>query len=126
MSTGQGGSGRGLLGQWGERLVAEDLRRKKWQLVAKGYRCRFGEIDLIVKNKEYLVFVEVKLRTSHSFAMGRAAVDAKKQEKLRTTAQLYLSQHPTQLQPRFDVAEVLAPQGTETEHPTLTYIENAF
>lgn len=120
------GSGKGLLGQWGERLVAEDLKRKKWQVVAKGYHCRFGEIDLIAKNKEFLIFVEVKLRTSHKFSMGRSSVDYKKQQKLRTTAQMYLAQHPTKLQPRFDVAEVLAPEGMESLHPVITYIENAF
>ena len=51
-----------LLGGWGEALAAEYLRKKRYQIVAQGYRCRFGEIDLIVKNKKYLAFVEVKLR----------------------------------------------------------------
>lgn len=120
------GGDRSLLGQWGERTVAEDLCRQGWKLVAKGYRSRFGEIDLIVSNKTYLVFVEVKLRTNHNFALGRAAVDYKKQQKLRTTAELYLAQHPTKLQPRFDVVEVLAPQGIHTKEPSITYIENAF
>ena len=45
---------------------------------------------------------------------------------MRLTAELYLSEHPTALQPRFDVAEVYAPQGTETVHPEINYIENAF
>ena len=49
-----------------------------------------------------------------------------KQRKLRLTAELYLLEHPTDLQPRFDVAEVYAPQGMETAHPEINYIENAF
>ncbi len=50
-------------------------------------------------------------------AQAREFVDRRKQEKLRTTAQLYLAEHPTQLQPRFDVVEILAPQGMATKRP---------
>ena len=57
-----------LAGAWGEALAAEYLRKKRYQLVAAGYHCRFGEIDLIVKDRKYLVFVEVKLRKAGSFA----------------------------------------------------------
>lgn len=53
-------------------------------------------------------------------------MDARKQARLRTTAELYLAQFPTGLQPRFDVAEVYAPRGMETEHPRILYFENAF
>lgn len=119
------GRERVLLGRWGEALVAEDLRRRGWQIVASGWRCRFGEIDLIARNREFLAFVEVKLR-SGNFAAPREYVDWKKQQKLRTTAQLYLAGHPTQLQPRFDVAEVYAPEGLKTQKPVIRYFENAF
>ena len=51
-----------LSGAWGEALAAEYLKKKKYRLIAAGYRCRFGEIDLIVADKKNLVFVEVKLR----------------------------------------------------------------
>ncbi len=115
-----------LLGQWGESRVAEDLRKKGWTVAAANYRCRFGEIDLIVKNRTYLVFVEVKMRKSDRFAPARAFVTGEKQRKLRATAEWYLASHPTRLQPRFDVAEVYAPDGVRTEHPVIRYIENAF
>ena len=49
-----------------------------------------------------------------------------KQRKLRAAAEFYLLSHPTRLQPRFDVAEVYAPQGVHTENPGINYIENAF
>lgn len=49
-----------------------------------------------------------------------------KQRKLRLTAEFYLMKHPTGLQPRFDVAEVYAPDGVRTEAPDIYYIENAF
>lgn len=115
-----------MLGRWGESLVADYLRRNGYEVVAAGWRCRFGEIDLIARNRSFLIFVEVKLRKNASFAQAREFVDQRKQQKLVATAQLYLAQHPTELQPRFDVAEVYAPQGTDTEHPEIIYLENAF
>ena len=57
-----GGERARLLGRWGERLVAEDLRARGWRVTAANYRCRFGEVDLIAEDGRYLVFVEVKLR----------------------------------------------------------------
>lgn len=110
----------------GEALAAEYLRKKHYQLVAAGYHSRFGEIDLIVKDKKFLVFVEVKLRKSADFAAAREYVNRGKQDRLRMTASMYLSQYPTQLQPRFDVVEIYAPQGTATRKPEITHLEDAF
>lgn len=115
-----------LTGAWGEAVAAEYLRKKRYQIVASGYHSRFGEIDLIVKNRKYLVFVEVKLRKSSNFAQAREFVDFRKQEKLRTTASLYLSENPTNLQPRFDVIEIYAPEGTLTVSPEIYHMEDAF
>jgi putative endonuclease len=115
-----------LLGPWGEALAADYLRKKRYEVVAAGYRCRFGEVDLIVKDRKYLVFVEVKLRKSGDFAKPREFVDRKKQDKLRITASMYLSQNPTQLQPRFDVVEIYAPEGMATRKPLIIHMEDAF
>ena len=115
-----------LLGAWGEALAAEYLRKKRYEIVAAGYRSRFGEIDLIVKNKKYLVFVEVKLRKTGDFAKAMEYVDRRKQDKIRITASMYLSQNPTQLQPRFDVIEIYAPDGTDTQRPQIHHMEDAF
>lgn len=120
-----GGEAR-LLGRWGEALVAQDLRRRGFQILAAGFRCRFGEIDLIAADDKYLIFTEVKLRKDDRFAPARAFVDGGKQRRLRATAEYYLAAHPTGLQPRFDVAEVYAPRGTQTPSPRIVYIENAF
>lgn len=120
------GGDRKLLGRWGEAQVANYLRERGYRVVAAGYQCRFGEIDLIVENGKYIAFAEVKLRKDAAFAPGRVFVDAKKQGKLRTTAELYLAANPTTLQPRFDVAEIYAPQGTATRAPHIVYLENAF
>ncbi|NCB62490.1 MAG: YraN family protein [Clostridia bacterium] len=115
-----------LLGRWGEAAVAEDLRQKGHVLLAAGWLCRFGEIDLISKLGKYIIFTEVKLRKNADFAPARAFVDRRKQEKLRITAELYLAEFPTDLQPRFDVAEVYAPEGMATRAPKIQYIEDAF
>ena len=114
------------MGAWGEALAADYLQRKKYKIVASGYRCRFGEIDLIVSNREYLVFVEVKLRKSNRFASAMEYVDFHKQNRIRTTAELFLSQNPTALQPRFDVIEIYAPQGVESLKPEIHHLEDAF
>ena len=115
-----------LLGKWGEALVAADLRAKGWIIQGAGYRCKWGEIDLIATKGKYITFTEVKLRKDDKYGTAAEAVTAAKQKRLRAAAQLYLMAHPTELQPRFDVAEVYAPQGFETKKPRITYIENAF
>lgn len=115
-----------LAGAWGEAIAAEYLRKKQYRIVASGFRSRFGEIDLIVKNRKYLAFVEVKLRKSAGFALAREFVDSRKQDKLRKTAAVYLSENPTELQPRFDVIEIYAPDGTMTVSPDIYHMEDAF
>lgn len=115
-----------LSGAWGEALAAEYLRKKHFKIVAVGYHCRFGEIDLIVQDRKYLVFVEVKLRKSSDFARAMEHVDRNKQDKIRITASVYLSQNPTKLQPRFDIVEIYAPEGTETQNPQIRHMEDAF
>lgn len=115
-----------LLGAWGEAIAAEYLRKKRYRLIAAGYECRFGEIDLIVRDKKHLIFVEVKLRKSDKFAQAMEFVDRNKQERLRATARFYLSNYPCALQPRFDVIEIYAPDGIETVKPLIRHLENAF
>lgn len=115
-----------LSGAWGEALAADYLRKKHYRLAAAGFHCRFGEIDLIVENRQFLVFVEVKLRKNASFAQAMEYVDRRKQDRLRMTASIYLSQNPTRLQPRFDVIEIYAPEGTATVKPEIRHLEDAF
>ena len=115
-----------LVGAWGEALAAEYLRKKHYKIIASGYHSRLGEIDLIVQNRKYLVFVEVKLRKSARFAQAREYVDVRKQDRLRMTASIYLSENSTNLQPRFDIIEIYAPEGTATVSPEITHMEDAF
>jgi len=111
-------------GKWGEELALEYLKRKRYAIVARGFRSRFGEIDIIVKDPEYIVFVEVKLRKDARFAYAREYVGKGKQNKIKSTAKLWLSMHETALQPRFDVIEIYARDELGT--PRITHLENAF
>lgn len=115
-----------LVGAWGEALAAEYLRKRHYKIQASGYSCRFGEIDLIASSRKYLIFVEVKLRKSSNFAQAREYVDTRKQDRLRMTASIYLSQNPTNLQPRFDIIEIYAPEGMATGSPEIYHMEDAF
>ncbi len=120
------GGERRLLGRWGEEQAAQFLRRRGFKLLEAGWQCRFGEIDLIVTKGNYICFVEVKLRRDDRFAQAREFVDRRKQQRVRTSAQLYLAEHSADLQPRFDVVEIYAPQGMNTARPDIVLLENAF
>ena len=115
-----------LLGAWGEALAADYLRKKHYKIIACGYSCRFGEIDLIASNRKYLVFVEVKLRKNADFARAREYVNRSKQDRIRMTASPYLAENATRLQPRFDVIEIYAPEGMNTARPEIIHLEDAF
>ncbi len=114
------------LGAWGEELARRYLEEKGYRFVCRGYRSRYGEIDLILEGKGYLLFVEVKLRKNGTFARAMEYVDGKKQQRLRLTAEWYLAQHPTALQPRFDVVEIYAAWGRNTPNPEIYHWEDAF
>ena len=115
------------VGDGGEALTAEYLRGKGYHILDSGFRCQEGEIDLIAQKGDTLAFVEVKTRQSAHYGAGREAVDRRKQRKITATAFHYLAQHPeVPHKIRFDVADILAPQGVQTQRPALRYLENAF
>ena len=117
-------SGRKAAGDRGEAEVARYLRKKGYTLLASQWRCRFGELDLVARDKRGTVcFVEVKLRSAGSIGLPREFVDARKQERLRTAAAAYLSTHDIDAPARFDVAEVYAENDGRLR---VEYLENAF
>lgn len=109
-----------LRGRAGEAQAAEYLRRHGWDVLAAGYRCRFGEIDLIARKRSTVAFVEVKLRRNDDFASACAAVTPQKQERLRKTAACWLAEDGGEWNCRFDVIEIY------TETGRLNHIEDAF
>ena len=114
------------LGAWGEEQAARWLRRKGYTIEERNYACRFGEIDLIARRRGVIVFVEVKLRKNADFAAAREFVTYGKQQRILKSASLWLSVHGCELQPRFDVIEIYAPEGMETARPRINHLEDAF
>lgn len=114
------------LGAFGERKAANYLRLRGYRIIDTNCRYRQGEIDIVARKGGYIVFVEVKLRKNSAFGAGREFVTPAKQQRLIMAAQLYLQQHETELQPRFDVIEIYAPDGVNTGRLTINHIENAF
>lgn len=108
------------IGNAGEDLACTLLEKKGFEIVARNYRVRGGEIDIIARRKKLLVFVEVKKRVSSSaFGGPLAAVTVSKQNKIAQTAACYLKENPVKFDSiRFDVITVL-PGGAE-------HLESAF
>jgi len=120
------GGNRQTIGLWGEQRAADFLMAKGYRILDSRFRVREGEIDLVASSGGFLCFVEVKLRKDASMGEAREYVTPSKQRKIRTAAVRYLMQYPSDLQPRFDVVEIYAPQGTKTEQPIIRHWENAF
>ena len=112
-------------GSWGEERAARYLRLRAYRILERNYRCRLGEIDLIASRGRFLVFAGVKLRKSDRFAEAREFVTRAKQERILATAQIWMQEHETTLQPRFDVIEIYAPEGPDGR-VRVNHIENAF
>lgn len=106
------------LGRKGEDLAASHLREKGWDILERNYRTRLGEIDLICKDRNTIVFVEVKARTSAGFARPVESVTHRKQTKLRRLIEEYLVSHRLESRDvRFDVLGVtLGARRPEFEH----------
>lgn len=114
----------GATGRNGELFVSEFLRRNGYSVVKRNYRSRFGEIDIIAENSEYIIFTEVKTRRGNSLFAPAEAVNAAKRRRILLTAEDFLAKYETELQPRFDVAEVIVPENGGRYK--LNYIKNAF
>ena len=111
------------LGDRGEAAAAQYLRKRGCQLLASQWRCRYGELDLVARDRDGTIcFVEVKLRGSGAIALPREFVDSRKQQRLRSAAEVYLASKELDAPVRFDVAEVYDEGGSLR----IKYIENAF
>ena len=109
-----------LAGREGEAKAAEYLRKKRYEIIGANYRCRFGELDLIAKKRDLVIFVEVKLRKNDRFGAAADAVTLSKQNKLKKAALAWLAATNCTAPTRFDVIEVY------TESGQINHIENAF
>ena len=115
-----------IKGKIGEKFTVRYLKKLKYKVLAVNMRNRYSEIDIIAENKEYIIFVEVKTRSSDQQIRPADAVNRKKQQKIMTAAKHYLlyEYKDQSKQPRFDIAEVFL---NEKNKPySINYIENAF
>ncbi|MBQ6092908.1 MAG: YraN family protein [Clostridia bacterium] len=111
-------------GKLGEDVCAWYLEKHGYSVVARNVHSRYGEVDLIAENADFVCFVEVKTRKAGAPVSPAEAVDRRKQQKLVLTAQHYLLTHETAKQPRFDVFEVLL--NGEGRPEKVRLIEHAF
>jgi putative endonuclease len=111
------------LGKKGEDLAVAHLEKLKYRILARNYQCSVGEMDIIARDKDTLVFVEVKTRATRDFGGPAAAVNGRKQRQLSKVALSYLNQKKLRDVPaRFDVVAVeLIPPSLRIE-----VIRNAF
>ena len=113
----------GNTGKEGEKRVAIFLRKHGYNIVKRNFQCRYGEIDIIAENNEYILFVEVKTRKEGALISGMDAVESHKQSRLTLAAQDYMARTRCEKQPRFDVAEVYLQESGKLR---IDYLENAF
>ncbi len=112
-----------LSGAWGEELALRYLEERGYVLIERNYRTRYGELDLILRKENTLVFAEVKLRRGLSFGDPLEAVTPRKQATIRSLAERYLSEKEPDFDTlRFDVVGILVGAGTRR----IVHIEDAF
>lgn len=111
------------LGKQGEDIAAAYLKRRRYGIVERNYRCAFGEVDIIAVKKGVVVFIEVKTRSSHAYGSPETSVTPRKQRQLAKVALFFLqSRNMLDRDARFDVVEVDV--GDREERVRI--IENAF
>ena len=123
ISAGMTEDHRQSLGKLGENLACAALTERGYAIIARRYRTRLGEIDIVARDGDTTVFVEVKLRTASDFGGGAVAVNAAKQRKVALMAMDYLARHRLEDRPcRFDVIAIDA----EGDPPRLEVYQDAF
>jgi putative endonuclease len=111
------------LGKLGEELAFKKVKRLGYKCIARNYRCALGEIDLIAKDGDCLVFIEIKTRRGRSLGSVKEAIDKRKKRQLSKVALAYLkSNNYCDVKSRFDVVAISLNQGKEQ----IEVIQNAF
>lgn len=111
-------------GAKGEQLAADYLAARGCEIIARNWRCPYGELDLIARQGGTLIFAEVKTRSPGMLASPAESVTAPKRRRLLDAAALYLAQNPLPLQPRFDILEVYL--DGEGNYLKTVWLDNAF
>ena len=115
------------IGRICERRVQDYLKNVGMEITAENYCCREGEIDIVARDGEYIVFVEVKARKNKLFGEPCEAVTRSKQKKIRMAAERYIAEKEYDGAVRFDVAEVIYSAEADAVHiKSINYIKAAF
>jgi len=112
------------LGRIGEEYAVSYLQQAGLRVATRNFHSAFGEIDIIAENEQYIVFVEVKTRAQNCLGAPADAVGRQKQRRIIKTAACYLLEHPCELQPRFDVIEILT--ASDGKVISCNHFKNAF
>ena len=116
-----------ITGNIGELKAVLFLKNMGYEILEQNFKTKIGEIDIIAKDDERIVFVEVKARATARYGYPRESVTKKKQQTIRRVAEIYLlKNHKTNVYCRFDVVEIYAPQGVDTQKPKIHHLEDAF
>ena len=113
------------IGKFGEETACAYLEEKGYLILARNYHSRYGEIDIIAQDCDYLVFAEIKTRSPNAMDTPQASVTYAKQQKIIKTAQYWLLSHPMDRQPRFDVL-ALTVQENPVKILHIAHFKNAF
>ena len=113
------------LGKWGEEQAVRFLRKNRFKILERNFTCPLGELDIITRRKDRLVFVEVKTKTNYDPPAPRYSVNRRKQRRIIRVARYYLkSRGLSNVRCRFDVVEVIAGEGKCLEK--ITHLPGAF
>jgi putative endonuclease len=111
-----------VLGRWGEDVAVGYLKNNAYKILARNYRTRHGEIDIVAEKEGAIIFVEVKLRSSIEFGFPEDAVTPRKQAHLLQAAEKYFIDHPDSPETwQFDIVAITRHPGSE---PAIEYFEN--
>ncbi len=94
------------IGVFGEECAAKYLKKRKYKIVTRNFKTIFGEVDIIARNRNEIVFVEVKTRSTKSFASPAEFVDNEKISRIIRVAEFFMKHYKCKLSPRIDVVEV--------------------
>ena len=116
------------IGDLGEKYAAEYMEKHGYKIVGRNYHSKFGEIDIIARKDEYIIFCEVKARRSVAFGYPSEYVDFRKRQKIIKTAYKYIEENNIESAVRFDVCEIFHTETAngEIKLESINYIEGAF
>jgi putative endonuclease len=109
------------VGKWGEQVAADYLTQRGYEVITRNARTPYGEIDIVAKQSEVVLFVEVKTRTSNKMGLPEESITARKRQHMLSAAEHYAAEHEID---HWQI-DVVAVEGKPGSTPTITYFENA-